>query len=207
MLMNLCSNYNKTSCVIRLTISKLIITWNHIKVYPLAVYAFNHTLCTKNSVILYEALEYLLDSCTFKLVRSLLTPACKYIVSMVVVMIMVMASTGAILAMLMMMFMVVVIMVMVIMVVVVMFVMIMVMVVMLMMVMVVMLVVMLVVMASTCTVLVMLMMVMVVMLVIMMVMVVMMMSMLFLIMCMSRLSKHLNLKVVLSLYNIKNLSS
>ena len=62
MFVKLSSDYYETTCIVWLTISKLIITWNHIKVNPLSVYSFNHTLGTKNSVILYETLKYLLES-------------------------------------------------------------------------------------------------------------------------------------------------
>ena len=44
MLVDICSDNNDTSCIVRLAITNLVLARNHIKVNPLAVCALYHAL-------------------------------------------------------------------------------------------------------------------------------------------------------------------
>ena len=86
MLMDLGADYYNTSGVIRLTLTDLILTRNHIKINPASVRALNHTLRTKDIVRIYEALKDFLDLGLLEFMRCLLAPACKYLIRMVMMM-------------------------------------------------------------------------------------------------------------------------
>ena len=57
MLVDICSDNNNTSCIVRLAVTNLILTRNHIEIDPASVNALNHTLGTKDIVRLYEAFQ------------------------------------------------------------------------------------------------------------------------------------------------------
>ena len=99
MFINICTNYTKSSCIIRLTFTKFVFARNHIKINPGTINTFYHTFCTKDCTIIFcitENLKDFFNSCSVKFMWSFLTPACKYIICMMMsVMVVVMASAGA----------------------------------------------------------------------------------------------------------------
>ena len=104
--MNLRSDYHDTSGVIRLALTDLILARNHIKVQPGAIGTLHHTFGAEDIVRIDKLLKYFLKFCTLEFVRCLLAPACKYIICMMMVMVlMVMAATGTVFIMLMVMLM------------------------------------------------------------------------------------------------------
>ena len=104
--MNLRSDYHDTSGVIRLTLTDLILARNHIKVQPGTIGTLHHTFGAEDIVRIDKLLKYFLKFCTLEFVRCLLAPACKYIICMMMVMVlMVMAATGTVFIMLMVMLM------------------------------------------------------------------------------------------------------
>ena len=106
MLVDICSDNNYTSCIVRLAITNLVLARNHIKVQPGAIGTLHHPFGAEDIVRIDKLPEHLLKFCTLKFVRCLLAPAGKYVICMMMVMVlMVMAATGTVFIMLMVMLM------------------------------------------------------------------------------------------------------